>query len=414
MLDIKFIRENPDKVKEGLQKRGENPALVDKVLEADKRRREFLQKSEKLRFQRKKLSNSAQDLEEAKKIKIAFKEVEQNLKEAQKQFEALMYQLPNLPLANVPFGRNEKDNVVVKTVGEIPRFDFPVKDYLEIAKKFDLIDTERAAKTSGTRFGFLKRELVLMEFALVRLAIDSLLKEGFIPLIPPVMIKPEMMRAMGYIDTPADLEERYFLEKDNLVLVGTSEQVMGPMHQGEIFEEKDLPRRYVGFSSCFRREAGSYGKDTKGILRVHQFDKVEMFSFERAENSEKEHQFLIKMAENLIAKLGLPYRLVQLCTADLARPSAVTFDIEVWLPGQGCYRETNSISNCTDFQARRLNIRYKKRQTNKLEFVHTLNGTAFAIGRILIAIIENYQQKNGKIKVPKALLPYLDFEEIPR
>ncbi|MFH1253795.1 MAG: serine--tRNA ligase, partial [Candidatus Uhrbacteria bacterium] len=291
-----------------------------------------------------------------------------------------------------------------------PKFDFEPKDYMTIAEKLDLIDVKRAAKVSGTRFGYLKGEVALLEFALINLALDVLSKEHFIPVIPPVMIKTEMMEAMGYLDTAADRAERYFLDKDNLILVGTSEQSIGPMYQGEILEEKDLPRRYVAFSSCFREEAGAYGKDTKGILRVHQFDKVEMFSICQPEKSKEEHQFLLKMEEKLMQSLKLPYQVVQLCTGDLARPSASTIDIETWMPGQGEYRETHSTSNCTDFQARRLNIRYRSKQG--VEFVHTLNGTAFAIGRTLIAIIENYQQKDGSVKVPKALQKYTWFKKI--
>lgn len=281
---------------------------------------------------------------------------------------------------------------------------------MEIAEKLDIIDVKRASKVSGTRFGYLKGKTALLELALINLAFEVLSKEGFVPIIPPVMIKPEMMEAMGYIDTPEDRAERYFLKESDLVLVGTSEQSLGPMRKDDILEEKKLPKRYVAFSSCFREEAGAYGKDTKGILRVHQFDKVEMFSICQPEKSKEEHQFLLKMEEKLMRLLGLPYRVVQLCTGDSARPSASTIDIETWLPGQGEYRETHSTSNCTDFQARRLNIRYRSKKG--LEFVHTLNGTAFAIGRMLIAIIENYQQKDGSVKVPKALQKYTWFKKI--
>ncbi|GAI43094.1 unnamed protein product, partial [marine sediment metagenome] len=244
----------------------------------------------------------------------------------------------------------------------------------------------------------------------INLAFENLTKQGFIPVIPPVMIKPEMARGMGYPEQ-FDGEEAYYLEKDDLYLVGTSEQSMGAMRADEIFNEKDLPRRYVGFSTCFRREAGSYGKDTKGIFRVHQFDKVEMFSFSKPEESKKEHQFFLKIEENLMQRLSIPYRVVQISTGDLGFPTAAKYDIEAWLPGQNQYRETHSTSSCTDFQARRLNIRYKTKQ-GKLDFVHTLNGTALAIGRTLIAIIENYQQKDGSIIVPQALQKYTNFKVI--
>jgi len=242
--------------------------------------------------------------------------------------------------------------------------------------------------------------------------LDILIKEGFIPLIPPVMIRPEMMKGMGYVERGG--EEIYRVEKDNLYLVGTAEQIIGPMHANEVFEERDLPLRYVGFSSCFRREAGTYGKDTRGIFRVHQFDKVEMFIFCKPEDSKKEHQLLLKIEKDLMQKLKIPYRVVQMCSGDLGDPAAAKYDIEAWFPGQGKYRETHSTSNCTDFQARRLNIRYRDSKTNKLQFVHTVNGTAIAIGRAILSILENYQQKDGSVKVPKILQKYLGFKLIKR
>jgi seryl-tRNA synthetase len=229
--------------------------------------------------------------------------------------------------------------------------------------------------------------------------------------VPPVLIIPEMMKKMGYIDTEEDKKERYFLEKDNLYLVGTAEQSIGPMHSGEVFKQKDLPRRYVGFSSCFREEAGSYGRDTRGILRVHQFDKIEMFSFTKPEDSVKEHKFFLSLEEKLMQKLKIPYQVVQIVSGDLGIPVASKYDIEAWMPGQDKYRETHSTSNCTDFQARRLNIRYKDK-FGKFNFVHTINGTAFAIGRTIIAILENYQRRDGKVEIPKVLQKYLGFKKI--
>ncbi|MBT9151489.1 MAG: Serine--tRNA ligase [candidate division WS2 bacterium] len=303
----------------------------------------------------------------------------------------------------------------------MPKFDFGLKDYLEIAEKLDLIDVKRAAKVSGTRFGYLKNEAVLLEFALINLAFDVLAKQGFMPIIPPVMLKSEMMEGMGYIEIKSEKlkaknskeEEVYFLRDDDLVLVATSEQSIGPMHSDEIFSEKELPKRYAGFSTCFRREAGAYGKDTKGILRVHQFDKIEMFSFCQPKKSKQEHQLFLSLGEKLMQLLKIPYQIVQLCSSDLAQPSAATYDIETWMPGQDQYRETHSTSNCADFQARRLNVRYKDKD-NKLNFVHMVNGTAFAIGRVLIAIIENYQQKDGSVKIPEVLQKYLGFKIILR
>jgi seryl-tRNA synthetase len=411
MLDIKFIRQNPDKVKEGCQKKGVEVDL-DQLLVLDKKRRELLQQIEQLRAEQNRISQSGSKNEEqyqqAKEIKNKIKNLEPDLEKVEKEFESLMLQIPNLPLDDVPEGQDERDNKVLRQVGEKPKFDFQPKDYLEIAEKLDLIDIKRAAKVSGSRFGYLKREAALLEFALVQLALEVLAKEVFIPVVPPVMVKPKAMRAMGYLDQAP--EEIYFLEKDQLYLVGTSEQSIGVMHMDEIFQEDDLPRRYIGFSTCFRREAGSYGKDTKGILRVHQFDKVEMFSFCQPEDSQKEHQFLLKAEEKLMQLLKIPYRVVQLSTGDLGFPSAITYDIEAWLPGQNEYRETHSTSNCTDFQARRLNIRYKTKG-GKIDFVHTLNGTAFAIGRTIIAILENYQQKDGSVIVPEVLKKYMSGME---
>jgi seryl-tRNA synthetase len=332
------------------------------------------------------------------------------LEKVEKEFSSLMLQVPNLPLDEVPVGKDEKDNVVLREEGKEPKFSFKPKDYLELAERLDLIDVKRAAKTSGARFGFIKREAVSLEFALINLAFSNLTKKGFIPILPPVMLRSEMARGMGYLEQ-ADKNEAYYLPQDDLFLAGTAEQPLGIMHANEIFNEKDLPKRYVGFSTCFRREAGSYGKDTKGIFRVHQFDKVEMFSFCHPEESKKEHQFLLSMEEKLMKALKIPYRVVKMCTADIAFPQVAKYDIETWLPGQNQYRETHSTSNCTDFQARRLSIRYKDK-SGKLNFVHTLNGTAFAIGRILIAIIENYQQKDGSIMVPQALQKYTNFKVI--
>jgi len=405
MLDIKFIRQNPYKVKEGIAKK-QTRVDIDRILDLDKKKRELLQKVETLRKEQKKLGKD--NINQAQKIKAEIKGLAPELEKVEKELDFLLQQIPNLPLDAVPVGKEEKDNVVLKEWGKKPNFNFTPKDYLEIAQVADLIDIKRAAKVSGTRFGYLKGKLAQLEFALINLATDILTKEGFVMIVPPVMIKDKMMEAMGYVDTEADQAERYFLDKDSLYLVGTSEQVIGPMHAEEIL--KELPKRYVAFSTCFRREAGAYGKDTKGILRVHQFDKVEMFTFCQPKASEKEHLFMLKMEEKLMQLLNIPYRVVHLCTGELARPSAATYDIESWMPGQNCYRETHSTSNCTDFQARRLNIRFQGKAG--LEFCHTLNGTALAIGRTLIAIIENYQQKDGSILVPKALHKYTGFKAI--
>ncbi len=404
MLDIKFIRENPDKVKQGCQKK-QADVDIDKLLEIDKKRRELLQEIEGLKAEQKKVSGKDQSqIEKAKELKSKIKEIEPELSKIEEEFNKLMRQIPNVPLDDVIEGKTEGDNKVLREEGKKPEFsDFKPKDYLEIAEKLDIIDIKRAAKTSGSRFGYIKGAATLMEFALVQLAFKVLGDQGFTPVVPPVMLKREAMEGMGYLDRGAD--EVYHLEKDDLYLVGTSEQSIGAMHMNETFQEKDLPKRYMGFSTCFRREAGAYGKDTKGILRVHQFDKIEMFSFCSPEKSEEEHQLLLSLEEELMKALKLPYRVIDICSGDLGDPAAKKWDIEAWMPGQGQYRETHSTSNCTDWQARRLNIRYKAK--DGVKFVHTLNGTAFAIGRVIISIIENYQQKDGSVKIPEALQEYM-------
>ncbi|MGB9680617.1 MAG: serine--tRNA ligase [Minisyncoccia bacterium] len=422
MLDIKLIREKPDFVKEGIRKKGVEPTLVDKVLDLDEKRRKIIQEVERLRAKRNAINEKLKEANEKEKqeiinvlkeAKIFLEKQEEELKKIEGQMKEIISLLPNLPLPDVPDGKDENDNVVIKEVGQKPKFNFKPLDYLTLAEKLDIIDVKRAAKTSGSRFGFLKKDGVLLEMALMKFAFDKLVKKGFIPLIPPVMIKPELMWAMGYLDRGK--EEVYYLEKDNLYLVGTSEQIIGAMHAEEIFEKEELPKRYLGFSSCFRREAGSYGKDTKGILRVHQFDKAEMFVFTTPENSQKEHEFLLSLEEELMRELGLPYRVLNICSGDLGDPAAKKYDIEVWMPGQnegkGQYRETHSTSNCTDYQARRLNIKYKNKVTNTNEFIHTLNGTAFS-QRPILAIIENYQTKEGYVKIPKVLWKYTNGKRI--
>jgi len=409
MLDIKLIRQNPKLVKDGIKKKGTKPGLVDEILELDEKKRKVLQEIEGLRAEQNKLGKG--DIKKGKEIKVKIKKLEPELEKTDKELVEMLLALPNLPLKEVPLG-GEEDSVVLREVGKRTKFGFKPKDYLRIAENLDLIDIARAAKVVGTRFAYLKREAALLELALVKFAFDSLVKEGFVPIIPPVMLKSETARGMGYLEQ-ADEKEAYYLPKDDLYLVGTSEQSIGVMHKDEVFLEKELPRRYLGFSTCFRREAGSYGKDTKGIFRVHQFDKVEMFSFCHPDKSEKEHRFFLSLEEKLMKSLKIPYRVINIAAGDLGRPAAKKYDIEAWLPGQGAYRETHSTSNCTDYQARRLNIRFKDKD-GKLELVHMLNGTALAVGRLLIAIIENYQQKDGSVKVPEVLQKYLNFKVIGR
>lgn len=414
MIDIELLRKNPEIFKTGCKNK--NASInIDAVLDLDKKWRETLKEVEDLRAKQNSLGEGvASEKDETKKkeiltelkaVKDQIKEKEESEKVLKNDLDKSVRQIPNPPLEEVIVGPDDSGNKVLREVGEKPKFDFQFKDYIQLGEELDLIDTERAAKVSGTRFGYLKNEAALMEFALIQYALDIITKEGFIPVVPPVMIKPEAMEAMGYVERGRD--EIYFIEKDSLYLVGTSEQSVGPMHMGEVFEEKDLPRRYVAFSSCFRSEAGSHGKDTRGILRVHQFDKLEMFSITTPEKSREEHELLLSLEEKLMQGLKLPYHVLDICTGDLGDPAAKKYDIEVWLPSQNTYRETHSTSNTTDFQARRLNIRYRPQgQERGTKFVHMLNGTAFAIGRIIIAILENYQQADGSIRIPEALQKY--------
>ena len=421
MIDIKFIRDNPGAVKEGARNKGVE-VDIDRLLETDKKLRETLRALEDMRAQKNKSTKEigkTKDIKEKKKIILKMKELDvnsdrltENLKELEKRLNHLMLQIPNLPEEGVPIGKDGSENKVLREVGEKPRFKFKLKDCLTLAENLDLIDIKRAAKTSGSRFSFLKNEAVLLEFALINLVFENLSKENFQPVMPPVMLKPEMARGTGYFEA-TDINEAYFIKKDNLFLIGTSEQSLLAMHANEVLEEKELPKKYLGFSTCFRREAGSYGKDTKGILRVHQFDKAEMFCLSKPENSKKEYGLFLEREERLMKLLKIPYRVIQMCTGDLGFPAASKYDIESWIPSENRYRETHSVSNCTNFQARRLNIRYRAR-SGKLDFVHTINGTAFAMGRILIAIIENYQQEDGSILVPEVLQKYTGFKKIAK
>lgn len=417
MFDTKFIRENPDLVKEGCAKK-QIKVDIDSLLKKDKERINLLKSLEVLRAKKnnanKRIKTSSSESEkkdiirEMKSIKEKKGKLEKNFKKIEKEFEELLRQVPNLPLEEVPVGKGEEDNIVLRKEGTPPNFDFSPKDHLVLGEKLDVIDTKRAAKTSGARFNFLKNEAVLLQFALVNLAMEVATGKGFSPVITPVMLRPEMMEAMGFLERGRD--DIFYLEKDDLYLAGTSEQAIGAMHAGEVFREEELPKRYVGYSTCFRREAGSYGKDTKGILRVHQFDKIEMFSFTTPEKSKEEHELLLGIEEELMKLLEIPYQVIDICTGDLGDPAAKKYDIEAWMPGQEKYRETHSTSNCTDFQGRGLNIRYKNSQGTF--FVHTLNGTALAIGRIIIALLENNQTKEGNIRLPEALHKYLPFKEI--
>jgi len=416
VIDIKLIRENPEQVRERAAKKGV-VVRVDEILRLDHQRRRLLTRVNGLRSVQKKLSSQigqhpekkAQLIEKVKQISQQIREFEASVNQTEESLTALLTQIPNLPDETVPEGKDESDNVVIRQWGKPRQFDFEPRDHVTLGERLDLIDIPRAAKVSGARFYYLKNEAVLIEFALVQFAFEMLTEEGFIPVIPPVLAHEEIFYAMGYL--PSADTEMYKTTLDDLRLVATAEHTLGPLHRGEILKAEELPLRYVGFSSCFRREAGSYGKDTRGILRVHQFDKVEMFSFCQGEESAEEHEYLVSLEEKITQALGIPYRVVMMCTGDLGVPAAKKYDIEMWMPGQGRYRETHSCSNCTDFQARRLGIRYRQ-DKGPTKFVHTLNGTAVAIGRTLIAIMENYQQQDGSILIPQVLRPYMKTDRI--
>jgi len=401
MVDIKKLRENPDFFKKATADKQRGSGLVDEVLKLDGEKRNLLQKVETLRAERNKLGK--EDIERGKQIKVDLSGLKADLSRVDKELEEMLWKLPNPAMPDVPVGKNENENVEVRKWGEIPKFDFAPKAHWQLGESLDLIDTQRAGKVSGTRFGYLKNEGVLLELALLNFGLKKLIEKGFTPVLPPVMIAKEVMSALGYNNYGFD--ETYQIVDEDLVLVATAEHALVPYYKDEILTEGDLPKRFVGFSSAFRKEAGSYGKDTKGILRVHQFNKLEMVSFCKPEDSQKEHEFILEIEEELMQTLKIPYHVTQMCTGDLGDPAAAKFDIEAWFPSENIYRETHSCSNCTDYQARRLNIRFK-RKTGEIEFVHILNGTAFS-ERPILAILENYQKPDGTVEVPEVLRQFV-------
>lgn len=412
MIDIKDLRENRELYEAGFKKKYVD-IDVDKLLELDERYRAKLIEVEAMRAEKNEVSKAIPTLaDDQKQVKIAeMKELGDKLDKAEDELNTIFVQLreiavnaPNPPHKSVPEGKEDEDGEVVRTVGEIPKFDFEPKDHLELGSLLDVIDMESAAEASGARFYYLKNELVLIEFALVNWLLHKYTEKGFTPVTVPALVREKMMYATGFF--PADKNEIYEVNSDDdkLFLIGTSEVPLAGLHMGKPVTG-DLPKRYVGFSPCFRREAGSYGKDTKGILRVHQFDKMEMFSFCHPEKSWEEHDYLLSIEEEILSELGLPYQVVNICGGDLGAPAAKKFDCEVWIPTQEKYRELTSCSNCTDFQARRGGIRYK--DESGTNFMHTLNGTAMASTRTLIAIMENFQQEDGSVKIPEVLHPFL-------
>lgn len=430
MLDIRFIRENAELVQQNAKNKGYDVDVVS-LLELDNKRRELQSSVDALREKRNSIASqmkggkpSPELVAEGKSIKEDLSKIEKDFAEIDKQYTDILKQVPNMAMDDVPVGLTEDENVVYKVVGEPTRFDFKPKNHYEIASKKGWLDKERAAKVTGARFSYVEGDMVKLQLAIMQFVMNTLSDEvkvaeiakgaglkvstkPFIPILPPFMIRTDMYDAMDRLEPR---EERYKLEGDDLWLQGSAEHVLGSMHYNEIFEESQLPHRYIGYATSFRREAGSYGKDMEGILRMHQFDKLEMESFTTGADGLNEHLLFVAVQEYLLSQLELPYRVLKKCTYDIGKPNASGYDMEAWLPGQDKYRETHTADYMTDYQARRLNTRVR-RKDGKLELIHTNDATAFALGRTMIAIIENNQTVEGEVVIPKVLRPYLNNRE---
>ena len=423
MLDIKLIRENPELVKNNLEKRGnpETTQMLEDLIAVDKEWRLNLTKLNELRHQRKQVTieiaklkkagkeadsevERAQDIDE--KITIIEKQVVQH----EEKTHDYLLQLPNLLDESVPLGKDSNDNVQLKTWGTIPKFNFPIKNHIDLALDLDQIDMERAGKISGARFFYLKNQVAQLDMALMSFAIEELTKNGYTPIIPPYLMKREAYEGVTALGDFAEV--LYKVENEDLYLIATSEHPMAAMYMNEVLKEQDMPLKLAGISTCFRKEAGAHGKDTRGIFRTHQFNKIEQFIFCKPEDSTKLHEELLQNAEDLLQKLELPYRIVNVCTGDIGTVAAKKYDIEAWMPAQNGYREVVSCSNCTDYQGRRLGIRYREKEGAPPKgFVHTLNSTAIATGRTIVAILENNQREDGTINIPSALRKYMGNRE---
>ncbi len=415
MLDIALIREHPQRVQEGFRKRGQAIDLSP-LLKLDAERRTLLKRIEELRFQRNKASDeigklkregkSADELlAQMKGVSEEIKKLEEDIASVENEGRELLLTLPNLPHESVPAGADEKGNVEVRRWGEIPRFPFEPRPHWEIGEDLEIIDFQRASNIAGARFALLKGAGALLERALINFMLDLHTREhGYTEVLPPFMVNRKSMTGTGQL--PKFEDELFKLERDGFYLIPTAEVPVTNIHQGEILQEERLPVYYTAYTPCFRREAGSYGKDTRGLIRQHQFNKVELVKFSRPEDSYEELEKLTRDAEDVLKRLGLPYKVVVLCTGDLGFAAAKTYDIEVWLPGQNAFREISSCSNFEDFQARRAEIRFKT-CAGRTEYVHTLNGSGLAVGRTLVAILENYQQKDGTVVIPEMLRPYM-------
>jgi seryl-tRNA synthetase len=419
MLDIKIIRENPKLVKSNLMKRGnpDNLRLLNALIAVDKEWRQNLTKLNELRHQRKLVTaeiaglkkareDASSQVEKAKTIDVEITSVEKEVGVEEAKEREYLLNLPNLLHESVPVGQGENDNVQVRTWGTIPRFSFQVKNHIDLALNLDIIDIERAGKIAGSRFFYLKREAVLLDMALMSFAMEEMNRKGYMPVEPPYLMRRDAYEGVTALGDFADV--LYKIENEDLYLIATSEHPMAAMLQNEVLIEDELPLKLAGISACFRKEAGVHGKDTRGIFRTHQFNKIEQFIFCTPELSWQLHEELVHNAEDLVQKLELPYRVVNVCTGDIGTVAAKKYDIEAWMPAQNAYREIVSCSNCTDYQARRLGIRYREKEGAPTKgFVHTLNSTAIATGRTIVAILENHQQEDGSITVPNVLRKYM-------
>jgi seryl-tRNA synthetase len=418
MLDLKFIRENPEVVKNAIRLKREKDT-VDEILKLDERRRELIKKGDALKARRndvteeianlKKQGKDATDLiEEMRKVSDEIKSIDAELKKVETELENLLLWLPNIPHSSVPIGKDASDNVVVRMWGEIPEFDFEIKDHLTLGKKLGIIDFERGAKLTGSGFPLYIGKGATLERALINFMLDlHIQKHGYTEVFPPFLVNEASMRGTGQI--PKLKDDMYYCPEDDLYLIPTAEVPVTNIHRDEILDISELPKKYVAYSACFRREAGSWGRETKGFLRVHQFNKVELVKFTTPETSYDELESLVKDAEEVLQLLNIPYRVVLLCTGDMSFASAKTYDIEVWSPAEKKWLEASSCSNFEDFQARRMNVRFRRDKKSKPEFVHTLNGSGLATSRLMVALLENYQTPEGKVIVPKVLHKYTGF-----
>lgn len=410
MLDINFIRENVDLVKKGIGNKGFEPSLIDKVLVLDESRRKLLLEVEQLRAKRNRIAGEKKPSDEGKKIKEELKDKEPELTKIQEEYKEILFKIPNLPDEKTPIGRSDRENVEIRKWGEPTQFSFTPKDHLEIGKKLGILDFETGAKVTGSQFFFLYGDGVLLELALTNFVIDKLSKKGFMPVITPDLAKSRYYLGTGYAPKGNEAQT-YTVEGTDLGLIATAEVTLAGSHADEIIPEEKLPLKYVGYSHCFRQEAGAYGKYSKGLYRVHQFTKTEMFIYCKPEDSEKFHQEILEAEEEIFQDLKIPYRVVEMCTGDLGAMASRKFDIEAWMPGRGDYGEVTSTSNVTDYQARNLNIKFR-RGTGETEYVHMLNGTAVVMSRVPVAILENYQEEDGSVRIPDVLQKWMGKEKI--